>query len=379
VRLTSFRATHCMLVRIAVFCAYIGSLCQVRIAQAQSDSAVKAADNSSLAYCGIYCLYAASLEFHSHLTFNQLLRDEYVSSRSGSSLLDLERAVTDNGLYCVTFQNGSLRMLRSSKNPVILHITASIGIRDYNHYVLLLKATDNNFVVLDPGQSAHEISANQLSASWDGSGLVLSDKPIQTNQLFLTPWLDCVIGIVSTLLILLGLRWIVSKIKWLTGQDSRLGNHIIALRQAIVIVTITIGMAVGYNSIAATGFIRNPQYVQDVQQAHIASFLPRVSLEESRHRVDAGALLIDARYASDYNFGHISGAINLPVNSSLVDRSTVLSQVDRMRPIIIYCQNSDCPYSQSLAALLIDDGYKNLYLLNGGYDEWKVWTNGLSK
>ena len=38
--------------------------------------------------------------------------------------------------------------------------------------------------------------------------------------------------------------------------------------------------------------------------------------------------------------------------------------------IIVYCSENNCPQSESVASRLIGLGYKNVSILDGGFDEW---------
>ena len=61
---------------------------------------------------------------------------------------------------------------------------------------------------------------------------------------------------------------------------------------------------------------------------------PRVSLDEAKKKIDAGAvLLVDVRSAQSYDEQHIKGAINIPE----ADTEARLSDFPRDKEIILYC------------------------------------------
>lgn len=56
-----------------------------------------------------------------------------------------------------------------------------------------------------------------------------------------------------------------------------------------------------------------------------------------RPMMAAGAQLVDARSAEDYESEHLAGALSLPLKA--LDRDTAVS-LDRRRPVITYCWDS---------------------------------------
>jgi len=84
----------------------------------------------------------------------------------------------------------------------------------------------------------------------------------------------------------------------------------------------------------------------------------------------AGALVIDAREAHEYDAGHVPGAINLPYDQVATDRQR-LEQLDTGgRPIVIYCGGGSCELSLSLAWDLVYAGHDRIAVYMGGYPEW---------
>ncbi len=87
--------------------------------------------------------------------------------------------------------------------------------------------------------------------------------------------------------------------------------------------------------------------------------LQRVSMEEAKAKVAAGAQWLDVRYPSEFQFDKLPGAINIPV-SEIRDAARLL---DRDREYIVYCQSGR--RSSAAAFLLAQRGYK-AFLLEGG-------------
>ena len=79
-------------------------------------------------------------------------------------------------------------------------------------------------------------------------------------------------------------------------------------------------------------------------------------------------VLLDARILESYEEEHIAGAASLPVNEAEKAESII---PDKNKEIITYCNGFGCPISPILAEKLIDMGYTNVAIYEGGIKEWK--------
>jgi len=78
-------------------------------------------------------------------------------------------------------------------------------------------------------------------------------------------------------------------------------------------------------------------------------------------------LFVDVRTVSEYEDGHIEGAVLIPL-SEIGDR---LSELPMDRPIIVYCNGSSCNRSVAAATILVNNGFTEVYDLGGtGIIEW---------
>jgi rhodanese-related sulfurtransferase len=100
----------------------------------------------------------------------------------------------------------------------------------------------------------------------------------------------------------------------------------------------------------------------------LAQAVPRTITANELRRIeltkDPELTIIDVRPAADYAKGHIQGAKN--VISSAVQRAGL----QRNAHIVVYCSEAECPLSSGAANSLIADGYPNVELLAGGFNEW---------
>ncbi|MFN2646774.1 MAG: cyclic nucleotide-binding domain-containing protein [Burkholderiales bacterium] len=87
--------------------------------------------------------------------------------------------------------------------------------------------------------------------------------------------------------------------------------------------------------------------------------LRRVGFEEALRKVAAGALWLDVRYPSEYQYDKIPGAINVP----LAEVRNVFAVLDRSREYVAYCQSGR--RSAAAAFLFAQRGFR-VWLLEGG-------------
>ena len=87
--------------------------------------------------------------------------------------------------------------------------------------------------------------------------------------------------------------------------------------------------------------------------------LRRLSFREAVQKVGAGALWLDVRYPSEYQYDKLPGAINVP----LAEVRNMYSVLDRSREYVIYCQSGR--RSAAAAFLFAQRGFR-VWLLEGG-------------
>jgi len=87
--------------------------------------------------------------------------------------------------------------------------------------------------------------------------------------------------------------------------------------------------------------------------------LRRVGFEEANDKVRRGALWLDVRYPSEYQYDKLTGAINVP----LAEVRNMFAVLDRTKEYIAYCQSGR--RSAAAAFLFAQRGFK-VWLLEGG-------------
>jgi rhodanese-related sulfurtransferase/DNA-binding transcriptional ArsR family regulator len=93
-----------------------------------------------------------------------------------------------------------------------------------------------------------------------------------------------------------------------------------------------------------------------------------VSLGELEQMIEAGnILLLDVRPPVEYEFGHITGAISVPMNELLAN----LKEITKGKEIIAYCRGPFCVLADEAVKLLKEQGFQ-VRRLDEGYPEWKM-------
>ena len=93
-----------------------------------------------------------------------------------------------------------------------------------------------------------------------------------------------------------------------------------------------------------------------------------VSLEELESMIDGKhVLLMDVRPPSEYELGHISGALSVPMNELLC----CLKDFSKEQEIIAYCRGPFCVLADEAVKVLSENGFK-VRRLDDGYPEWKL-------
>lgn len=93
--------------------------------------------------------------------------------------------------------------------------------------------------------------------------------------------------------------------------------------------------------------------------------LHRVSAEEARQKIAAGAQWIDVRYPSEYQYDRLAGAINIPLS----EIRNAFGALDKGKEYVLYCQSER--RSAAAAFLLAQRGYRASVLAGGLWGESK--------
>lgn len=96
-----------------------------------------------------------------------------------------------------------------------------------------------------------------------------------------------------------------------------------------------------------------------------------VLLDEVRDLLAAGALPVDARDPEAFAAGHLPGAVAVPLGDAATAIDRLLQETPPARTLVVYCSGYGCADSFDLALLLIDKGYLDVRVFEGGLPAWR--------
>lgn len=96
--------------------------------------------------------------------------------------------------------------------------------------------------------------------------------------------------------------------------------------------------------------------------AHAGTLLPEQIPAEDYRKFH----VLDVRDAAQFAKGHVPGAVNIEWRQVFAQRATL----PRDRTLLIYCNTSSLAAQVAMALRL--DGFENVRLLYGGYNEWQA-------
>jgi len=97
-----------------------------------------------------------------------------------------------------------------------------------------------------------------------------------------------------------------------------------------------------------------------------------IDVFKAKELFDAGdCIFFDARGAQYYEEGHIAGANNWPFDMFDSYHSQYADTVADADCIVAYCSGGSCDESNTLAVSLFAEGYREIYLFEGGMEAWE--------
>ena len=93
----------------------------------------------------------------------------------------------------------------------------------------------------------------------------------------------------------------------------------------------------------------------------------QITQEEAKDMMDAGdVIVLDVREQSEFDAGHIPGAVLLPVGT--ITKDTAAAAIPEMDAVVlVYCRSGN--RSKTASKALVDLGYTNIYEF-GGINTW---------
>ena len=93
----------------------------------------------------------------------------------------------------------------------------------------------------------------------------------------------------------------------------------------------------------------------------------RISIDEAKRLMEAGdAVIGDVRAADAFSAGSIANAIHIQ-QETMAD---FLVNTAKDKPLILYCYHGNS--SQGAAHYFSEQGFEDVYSVDGGYEAWRV-------
>jgi thiosulfate sulfurtransferase len=96
-------------------------------------------------------------------------------------------------------------------------------------------------------------------------------------------------------------------------------------------------------------------------ESYIVTQLKHLTPADLKAKMQAGAYVLDIRDANSYNAAHIKGSTHMDSNKL----SDFLMLANKDKPVVVCCYSGIS--SQQLATLLINQGFDDVYNLEGGF------------
>lgn len=99
--------------------------------------------------------------------------------------------------------------------------------------------------------------------------------------------------------------------------------------------------------------------------------LSGIGLEEAKQAFDdQSALFLDARAPEEYEEAHLPGALNLPAYEFDDYFFDLMDPIEEASRIVVYCHGGECSDSIAVAERLVEFGFSEVYVFEGGWRSW---------
>lgn len=309
---------------------------------------------TSYRYCGLYCVHAAASALQVPSDFAKLLSSQYMNGSHGSTAADLQNAARAVGLNARVRSGMTLAHLQHASSPVILHVRTAGSGRQFVHWVLFLGFKGDRIQLYDPPKTEATLAADELLALWDGTGVVVGTGGNDE----LAPTLIPVPAIAATLLTGLAIM--------LAAACSR--------RWALPAIPLAaLASCMAWQILSTPSFLHSQSGVALLAASHLTHRSPEVDTARVQELLDdRSATLIDARLEYQYRAGHIPGATNIPALLGIPALLEALAAIPKDRPIVVYCSNRNCNWSDMIANHFVQRGFRRVLIYRDGYDAWST-------
>ena len=315
-------------------------------------------------YCGIYAVYGAATAIGVQSSFQDLVDQQYVSARKGSTIADLEKAAEKLGVHATAFGGMGLASLQRARDPLILHLASFGQLGAYNHWILYLGMEDGRARTIDDKGAVHLMKISELMARWDGVGVAISREKSPLTNYGSVEMASLCWWAVLVLLSVWGTHNVCGRLKVSTAR-ARFHHRTLFFVTAFLVLL--------KEANPDLGLLRNPACVNFIMAAEGHREFPELTTEGLiALKTEYPELVIfDNRYDGDMNYGHVPGARSMPVDASQQEVTEYVSGLDRRQPVVVYCQSVGCRFSDRMAVILTGFGFEDIRIYRDGWVGWK--------
>lgn len=301
-------------------------------------------------YCGLYCVYVAAKSIGVALPLEELIREEYLTGRDGSSIDDLVSASRANGLNAKVRNGLAIEDLMVANAPMILHVR-SPGSKGYFHWSLFLGFDESGKAeIYDPPMGRGKLSKATVLSIWDGSAISISREQ---EEAFALP--------VSPSIIVLGLGTFLGL--WMFQKCCRSAWLVPLVGLCLGCITLVLPL----------GYIYNPDAVRNASSAYFETILPEISHSELKQLLESQqVILIDTRPEEMFQRDRIRGAINIPIGTSEINLQDALDdlRLQEGKRVVTYCQGIRCGWAQHMGNLIFKRTALSIHVYAEGMNGW---------
>jgi thiosulfate sulfurtransferase len=94
--------------------------------------------------------------------------------------------------------------------------------------------------------------------------------------------------------------------------------------------------------------------------------IPEIQIDQAKERLDhKDSIFVDIRDPDSYQAAHIPGALHLH-NGNL---QQFVQNTEKEKPLVVYCYHGNS--SLGAVAYLLENGFKNVASMSGGFEAWR--------
>ncbi|KJS00285.1 MAG: rhodanese [Desulfobulbaceae bacterium BRH_c16a] len=146
-----------------------------------------------------------------------------------------------------------------------------------------------------------------------------------------------------------------------------------ALRQIPLLMVMASLMAVAVNHWRETPLPLIDDWSATARLTDRDGKTPAIHLDQAKQLFERKtAIFLDTRPQSQYEDGHISGALSLPWQDVTSAFTEIAGELEDNQTIVTYCDGENCELSHDLAMFLKEMGFTDVRVLING---WTVWQD----